>query len=82
MCGSNENCGCKREEKKEFHHHHHHHHHQHHVYDRLYDSNSVCGSNIPCILNSYRLNKGTKEKYIVYYHLKNSYHDSYRNWHH
>ncbi len=80
MCGNNGNCGCKKEEKKSHHDHDHHHNHHGCGCDRLYDSNSVCGSNIPCILNSYRLNRGTKEKYIVHYHLKRSYHDHYRNW--
>lgn len=84
MCGNNGSCGCKRE--KESHHHYHHDHHDHHNHGyecgKLSDSNSYCGSNIPCILSSYRLNRGTKERYIAHYHLKKCYNDQYRNWRH
>lgn len=43
------------------------------------DSITACGSDISCILNSYRLNKGTKEKYIYHYNLRDDddYGDGY-----
>lgn len=85
MCGNNKNCGCKRADhwRGDEDEHSHEHRHEHRCgcgCGRLWDSNSVCGSNIPCILNSYRLNKGTKEKYIYHYHLLRPYGDYYRNW--
>lgn len=41
------------------------------------DSATSCGSDITCILNSYRLNKGTKEKYIYHYNLRDDNDNDY-----